>query len=86
MSALIGSVRGPHHDSPHVAVEVWCNPRAVGFNVFEHGNAAGKTDAAVSLDPIAARNLAALLVRASEEAERMAARRAAEGDSDGAQG
>jgi hypothetical protein len=77
VSAFIGKVKGPRHNSPHDAVDVWCSLNAVAFNVFEQCNydlESRRIDVSVSLDPIAARNLAALLVRASEEAERMAAR------------
>lgn len=79
MSAFIGKVKGPNHNSPYDAAEVWCSPNAVELSVYsdgsteEHGSGIKR-----SLDPIAARNLAALLVRASEEAERMAARREVE--------
>ena len=76
MSAFIGNVRGPHHNSPNDAVEVWCSPSQVEVNM--HASGGVKSIASRNLDPIAARNLAALLVRASEEAERMAARREAE--------
>lgn len=69
MSALIGSVNGPHHNSPSEAVQVWCSRGGVEMRLLK----------SVSLDPIAARNLAALLVRASEEVERMRARSDKEG-------
>ena len=76
MSAYIGSARGPYHNSPQEAVEVWCSHRAVEVNLFS-----GKPDRdgiARIFDPIAARNFAALLVRAAEEAERMADRQTKE--------
>jgi len=76
VSAYIGSARGPHHNSPQEAAEVWCSPRAVEVNLFS-----GKPDRdgiSRSFDPIAARNLAALLVRAAEEAERMAEKKTEE--------
>lgn len=72
MSVFIGKVKGPAHNSPHDAAEVWCSPRTVELNMFDEGSRQG---ASRKLDPIAARNLAALLVRASEEAERMTARK-----------
>lgn len=58
MSAFIGIVCVPNRTA-----EVWCSPNQVELNVFNY--------VGVDLDPIAARTLAALLVRASEEAERM---------------
>jgi hypothetical protein len=67
MSVYIGSVRGPHHNSPDSAADVWCSPAGIEIQW-------GKQCAA--LDPIAARNFAALLVRASEEVERMRTKRA----------
>ncbi len=70
MSAFIGNVKGPNHNSQNDAVSVWCSPGVVEINVFE----GTETGLHKDLDPITARNLAALLVRASEEAERMAAR------------
>jgi hypothetical protein len=80
MSAFIGNVKGPRHNSPSTAAEVWCSPGSVELTVV------GDSDVRRSLDPIAARNLAALLVRASEEADRMSARAAfvarREGDGD----
>lgn len=72
MSAFIGSVKGPHHNSPRDAVEVWCSPGVVELNTLSQLEPGHGTQR--SLDPIAARNLAALLVRASEEAERMGSR------------
>jgi ferredoxin len=77
MSAFIGGVRGPQHNSPHEAADVWCSPGGIELRAFT-----GNSDTRRStrdgvrrlLDPIAARNLAALLVRASEEVERMRAR------------
>lgn len=76
MSAFIGNVKGPHHNSPDDAAEVWCSPNAVEFTLYD-GISMPKSPTGVTrtLDPVGARNLAALLVRASEEAERMAARR-----------
>jgi hypothetical protein len=73
---FIGSVKGPHHNSPADSAEVWCSPNQVELNLFiavVQGDK--KSGLPRNLDPIAARNLAALLIRASEEAERMAARR-----------
>lgn len=77
MSALIGSVRGPHCNNPHDAAEVWSDRDAVTLNLFE-GDGSRRTEVVAAyrrFDPIAARNLAALLVRASEEVERMRAHR-----------
>jgi hypothetical protein len=82
VSALIGEVNAPHHNSPHVAIEVWCSPHSVEVKMLHP--AFGTGEAWHNFDPIAARNLAALLVRASEEAERMAAQK--EGDPDEHQG
>lgn len=78
MSALIGKVKGPDHNSPNDAAEVWCSPSQVELTVYKGADSlSGLIMDGVSrnLDPIAARNLAALLVRASEEAERMAVAR-----------
>ena len=72
MSAFIGEVNGPNHNSPSKAAVVWCSPGQVEMTVLAYGADPGVSR---NLDPIAARNLAALLVRASEEAERMSARR-----------
>ncbi len=85
MSIFIGNVKGPRHNSPDDAVDVWCNPNEVELRMFDgvversldaEGVPVDRGDVFRALDPIAARNLAALLVRASEEVERMAARRA----------
>jgi len=73
MSVFIGNVKGPRHNSPDDAANVWCSPGRVELNVIE-GSGPLENGAHRDLDPIAARNLAALLVRASEEAERMSAR------------
>jgi hypothetical protein len=78
MSALIGSVKGPHHNSPADAAEVWCNEHDVELNLFSGSNLEPRDGVQRRFDPIAARNLAALLVRASEEVERMRARTQAE--------
>lgn len=75
MSAFIGNVKGPRHNSPHEAASVWCSPGQVELRVLD-GVLAAEMGVERSLDPIAARNLAALLVRASEEADRMATRAA----------
>jgi hypothetical protein len=76
-SAFIGDVKGPNHNSPDVAVSVWCSLDSV-----EIITAGGAMPIGKRLDPIAARNFAALLVRAAEEAEMMAFRaRVAEADS-----
>jgi hypothetical protein len=73
MSSFIGNVNGPHHNSPRAAADVWCNMASVELRLFSDS---GASDGLMrSFDPIAARNLAALLVRASDEVERMADRR-----------
>ena len=88
MSVFIGDVKGPRHNSPRKAADVWCSPGQVELNVWiddpRPPDPSGVVAAALSktLDPIAARNLAALLVRASEEAERMAPRREREMQAD----
>jgi len=69
MSAFIGSVKGPNHNSPHDAIDVRCSRGGVEITTL--GELPVKT---FSLDPIAARNFAAMLVRASEEVERMRAK------------
>ena len=80
MSVFIGNVKGPRHNSPNDVAQVWCSSGAVEFNVLNSGGAVDlgskQLDASVSMDPISARTLAALLVCASEEADRMAARAA----------
>lgn len=68
MSAYIGYVNGPDSNSPEKAVELWSSTGGVELTVFEHARIIEKT-----LDPIAARNLAGLLVRAAEEVELMRA-------------
>ena len=68
MSALIGSVKGPHHNSPDDAAEVWYSRDGVEVSLFGEAIRDGVRR---RLDPLAARNLAALLVRGSEEVERM---------------
>lgn len=72
MSVFIGAARGPSNNSPHDAAEVWADRGGVSLNVFE-GNGSDATRNGISrrLDPVAARNLAALLVRGADEAERM---------------
>lgn len=75
MSAYIGNVRGPDHNSPETAADVWCSPGRVELRVLEDGLAIIAKSSTTTFDPIAARNLAALLVRASEEAERMQERK-----------
>ena len=74
MSAYIGSVNAPDHNSPGKAAEVWCSPGRVELLLLAGSvRFTGPLEESIqrSFDPIAARNLAALLVRASEEAERM---------------
>lgn len=73
MSAFIGAVKGPHHNSPEDAAEVWCSVGGVELNMRDDVSLSHCISR--SFDPTAARNLAALLVRASEEVERMRARR-----------
>jgi hypothetical protein len=68
VSAFIGAVRGPNHNSPKDAADVYCSLSGVELTISDEGRTG------VSLCPIAARNLAALLVRASEEVERIRAR------------
>ena len=78
MSAFIGAARGPNHNSPYDAVEVWCSPGQVEVSVFDGAAGGARQGAVKTFDPIVARNIAALLVRASEEAERMSTRRSKE--------
>lgn len=79
MSALIGAVKGPDNDSPHDAAQVSCSLGGVELSLFEGtGSTPSREGTQRTFNPIAARNLAALLVRASEEAERMRAREAEE--------
>lgn len=80
MIAFIGSVMGPHHNSPNEVADVWTSVSDAGveLRVFKGDEDAGRSERdgiSKSLDPVAARNLAALLVRAADEAERMRARR-----------
>lgn len=72
MSAFIGSVKGPNHNSERTVADVWCGLHHVEIRVVDEPGV-------FALDPIAARNFAALLVRASEEVERMRARSEAGG-------
>jgi hypothetical protein len=74
MSAFIGSVRGPNHNSPHDAAEVWCSRSDVELNLFVDSARDKRDGLKRRLDPVAARNLAALLVRGADECERMRAR------------
>lgn len=73
MSVFIGAVRGPHHNSPHDAGDVWADRSGTTLRLFEgNGSSVDKTKGVERrLDPVAARNLAALLVRGAEESERM---------------
>ena len=81
MSAHVGTVNGPHHNSPSVAAMVNVSRVGAEVIVFRDGEAArryaggaslGRAEALpLNLDPIAARNLAALLVLAADQAERM---------------
>src|SRR5580692_7749466 len=72
MSVFIGSVRGPSNNSPHDAGEVWSDASGVSFNLFDgDGGRATRQGVSRRLDPVAARNLAALLVRAAEASEQM---------------
>lgn len=75
MSAFIGGSRGTN--SPHDTADVWASAGGVELRLFE--GAGNPADGVMrSFDPVAARNLAALLVRASEEVERMRARASVE--------
>jgi len=76
VSAFIGAVRGPSSNSPNDAGDVWADRSGVNLRLFEgNGFSFDKAKGVEGrFDPIAARNLAALLVRASEESERMRAR------------
>jgi hypothetical protein len=71
MSALIGEVHHPHHNSP-VAGSVWTDAGGTRLVLERVTQDEGITQ--VTLDPVAARNLAALLVRGADECERMRAR------------
>jgi len=62
MSAFIGHVNAPHHNSPTKHAEVWASLAGVEFVLFSEARL---------LDPTAARDYAALLVRAADESERM---------------
>ena len=73
MSVFIGSVRGPQHNSPHDAGEVWADASGINLRIFE-GDGIVAEGVERRLDPVAARNLAALLVRGAEESEMMRAR------------
>lgn len=72
MSALIGDVKGPNHNSPNNVADVWCSSGRVELRIFDGDSHVIER----SFDSISARNFAALLVRASEEADRMATRAA----------
>lgn len=72
MSALIGCQRGPSNNSPHDAAEVWADRSGITLNLFSgNGTDATRDGTARRFDAIAARNLAALLVRGADEHERM---------------
>ena len=73
MSVFIGAVRGPHHNSPHDAGDVWAHKNGISLRLFEGNGSSPSKEQGVerNLDPVAARNLAALLVRGAEESERM---------------
>ena len=59
MSAFIGSVKGPHHNSVHNAGDVWVSKHGVEVRIFDPNvQSLGHMR---SFDPIAARNFAALL-------------------------
>ena len=66
MSAYIGSVKGPHNNSPDDSFKVLASRGSV-----ELVDLCDNQEIISMLDPIAARNLAALLVRAADEVERM---------------
>lgn len=77
MSVFIGGVRGPNHNSPNDAADVWCSRSGVELRAFASNLDASKSErdgVQRTFDPVAARNLAALLVRGAEEAERMRTR------------
>lgn len=70
MSAFIGSLHGPGANGASVVADVWASSAGVEVrpgdeNLFKRVFTAG------ALDPIVARNFAALLVRAGDEVERM---------------
>lgn len=73
MSVFIGAVRGPNHNSPHDAGDVWADRSGINLRLFDGNGSSPSKDQGVErrLDPVAARNLAALLVRGAEESERM---------------
>lgn len=71
MSAFIGSIKGPNHNSPHDVADVWCSRGGVEVRLLFPRLNADTHVVPLNFDPIAARNLAALLVRASEEVERI---------------
>ena len=81
MSSFIGAVKGPHHNSPDNAGEVWCSLGGVELSLYGSGSTPERGSGIKrTFDPIAARNLAALLVRASEEVERMRMRPVNDGE------
>jgi len=72
MSAFIGSVNGPHHNSPKRAAEVWCSLGGVELHAYvDRSQEEASAATATTLDPLGARVLAALLVEAAKETERM---------------
>lgn len=62
MSAFIGNACGPHSNSPAILAKVHASISGAEMTVC---------NGVVTFDPIAARNLAALLVRAADECARM---------------
>jgi hypothetical protein len=84
MSVRIGGVRGPSSNSPNDTADVWCSRSGVEVRVFNSdldAKLSERQGVTRTLDPVAARNFAALLVRASDEVERMrAASKTTEGD------
>lgn len=66
MSMLIGGVRAPNCNSPEEGARVYISAAGVELTLVD--------DRCRAFEPVVARNLAALLVRASEEVERNRAR------------
>jgi hypothetical protein len=70
VSAFIGSVKG--RNSQNDVIRVWCSVGGVEVASVLGGPPDDCAEVIlVSIDPISARTLAALLVQASEEVERM---------------
>jgi hypothetical protein len=72
MSSFIGRVNGPRHNSPKRAAEVWCSLGGVELHAYvDRSQEEASAATATTLDPLGARVLAALLVEAAKETERM---------------